>query len=659
MGEGNTGSEFLQQKYRLNADPVVSATAKQQERRFGVKIDQGDFSTRISYYLNRLTGIINPPQLEGHDHRFDRKARNLSMIKESLHRHYVTKPEDIPESYFESIKRRHKEEGHGDIEIPEDYRQELAQTVIEDQKGSLDVWVDYLASDDAKYPDFLKYFAFRSVLGMGNYDKNRGVFNERTRGGKTIAPFPELNREALAIVLGDLEKKYAGDELKPAGGRPGFEFTSRYDISEESKQRYLKALENKNFSQLYALAIEEFKPIAEGLLKNTAGKWIRYPAGSDPRQVVSSIANYGTGWCLRGEAMAERYLVRDRNDLYIYYSEDQAGNPIVPRVVMVINQSGNIAEVRGVATQENLDPYIGDVVDKKLDEPEFKKEGQVYKKRSSDMRILTAIDGKVKSGQVLTGEDLAFIYEIDAPIQGFGYRQDPRIAELRSQRNPTEDMPIVFGCSREQIATRVSGIRPDTKAYVGSLEKGIFDRLPSHIEHVYTSFPEGKIQRQTDRIGGKSAIQLKEELRRDDINISPYAEEMIDNPDFTTLKDPQDLDTVRLRVQDLGLQGASTIDQVYARAKELGLELCPPELGLRRRLKDTNQPIGEWYYIAMKPITDRRGDPHVFSLERGGDGMWLRGGWAGPDSGWSPEARFVFSLRKSEPQNLGFLGRFF
>ena len=129
---------------------------------------------------------------------------------------------------------------------------------------------------------------------MGNYDKNRGVFNERTRGGRTTAPFPELNREALAIVLDDLEKKYPNDQLKP-GNRTNFEFTSRFDISGDAKQKYLKALDNKNFSQLYGLAIEEFKPIGEELLKITEGRWVKYPSGSDPKQLVSSIANYGTG----------------------------------------------------------------------------------------------------------------------------------------------------------------------------------------------------------------------------------------------------------------------------------------------------------------------------------------------------------------------------
>lgn len=664
----NTGTEFLQQKYKLNTDSGVVATARRQEQRTGERIDQGDFNTRIQNYLGRLNTIINPPQLEGHD-SFDRKARNLSMIKDSLYRGFVTKSEDIPESYYDSIKLRHREEGHGDIEIPQQYRSELAQNIIQDQKRSLDLWVDYLSSDDAKYPDWLKYFAFRSVLGMGNFDKNRGVFNERTKRGRTIASFPELNREALAIVLGDLEKKYPSEKA-PAGSRADFEFTGRYDIAPEAKQKYLQALENKNFAQLYGLAIEEFKPIAEDLLKITDGKWIKYPKGSDPKKLVSGIAAYGTGWCLRGEAMAGRYLVRDKNDLYVYYSKDKEGNPNVPRVVMVINPGGNITEVRGVASQEHLDSYIGDVVDAKLSEPEFEQEGKAYKKRSVDMKALTEVEKKVKTRQELTGEDLVFLYEIDSPIEGFGYNRDPRIEELRSQRNPQEDMPIIFSCERSQIATRIEDVRPDTKAYVGPLQAEVFDLLSKYnIDHIYTKFPESKIRKENLKIKAKTKEELKQKLDENGIKWrkedGSYAGSMIDNPDpkkFPNEIKEQDLTLVTLKVSDLGFDNIATTDQIYAKAQELGLELCPPEVGPEYRIAYKNQPMGESRYMAMDQISDSDGRPLVFRLGRGGDGAGLDGRWAMPVNEWFLDDELVFCLRKSEPQNpqtLGFFDRLF
>lgn len=56
--------------------------------------------------------------------------------------------------------------------------------------------------------------------------------------------------------------------------------------------------------------------------------------------------------------------------------------------------------------------------------------------------------------------------------------------------------------------------------------------------------------------------------------------------------------------------------------------------------------------MGMKQITGSGGDPHVFLLGRGGDGLWLDGGWARPGSEWGSDNEFVFRLRKLEAKNL-------
>ena len=241
----------------------------------GKKFPPQNPEARIQNYLNRLQKIISPPELAGHP-GFDRQARNLEMLKRDLHDQFIIKPGEVPESYFESIKRRHREEGHGDIEIPPEQQSELIEPIITDQKDSLNAWVDYLASPDAKYPDYLKYWAFRNILKMGRYDKEKKKFTERYGGA--VSAFPELNQEALALVLDAVEKKHAGQAL---------EFG--YDISGEVKQNFLRLLDQENFAKLYALAIEEFKPISEELLKNTAGQWVKYPKGSDPDALGGSL----------------------------------------------------------------------------------------------------------------------------------------------------------------------------------------------------------------------------------------------------------------------------------------------------------------------------------------------------------------------------------
>lgn len=224
--------------------------------------------------------------------------------------------------------------------------------------------------------------------------------------------------------------------------------------------------------------------------------------------------------------------------------------------------------------------------------------------------------------------------------------------EIPAQRN-LEDMLALFGCSKDQIAKSPDEINDNTKAYVGSLvhrdNNGaiipIFKKI-GHLEHIYTSYPEGRIRGETISIGGKTPKELQEELQKGKVNVSKSAEDMIKSKDFTTLKKPKNITILRLKVQYLELEGIPTTDKVYGRGEALGLDKCPAEVGPHKRLKDTDQPLGDLYFIAMKQITDRGGYPSVFRLARGGHGLWLGDGWANSTLKWNPDNGLVFSLSK-------------
>jgi len=604
MNETNLGAEFLNKKYQLNTDPWVVATAKK------TGIPKHNYQTRIQNYLDRLSHLVSPPPLEGHPN-FDRKQRNLEMLKRSLYEQIIIKPKEMPEGYFQSIIQRHEEEGRPIESIPDEIKKDLADTLIKDQIVSLDTWIDYLSSPDAKYPDWFKYYALRSVLVMGRYDKGKKKFMERSKTGKSVSQFPELIRDALSFVSDAVVAKQTGTlgDLKYG-----------YGIKPEEKAEFEALLKegNLNFSKLYAWAIGKITPISEELLQQTKGQWVKYPKGSDAQKVVDALAQYGTGWCIRGEGTAQKYL--ETSDLEIYYSLDDNNKPLVPRIV-IVTRDGRIDEVRGVAEQEHWDPYITDVIDQKLAELP---DGQKFKKRVADMQRMTAIyrnsfsvDKKtaVKTylNPALTREDLRFLYQVDGKIEGFGYQiPDPRITEILAKRNTEEDMLVIFDCEKNQIARNTSEINQNTKAYVGPLETGVFDQLSRYkIEHIYASFPEGKIRSDSVEIGGKSAQQLEKDIEQIG-KISPYAKNMLHSHDFTTLKDPVSLGIVRLKVQDLGFSEWTTTDQIYKRAQELGLDLCPAEVGPHLRLKDQDQPLNDWYCVGMKQITDSVGDPIVF-----------------------------------------------
>lgn len=602
---------LLKKKYDLHKSPEVEAAANRTQKHTGERVAQ-DPQSQIQNYLNRFHEITDREDPTQREH-------GLEAFKRLIHRKYIIKPNEVPGAYFENQQRLAREQGHGDIEVTKEMRDQLTEVIIADQQSSLDKWIDYLSSPDAPYSDGLKYWTLRSVLNMAEYDKERKMYPQRSKG--TTKPFPDLNREALAYVLDVVGKKYHGQQL------------------DENSPELERLLQGENFGKLYAWAIKKVNPASAEQLAGTKGKWIKYNQGTDHMPLVTSLQGHGTGWCTAGESTAKTQL--QDGDFYVFYSLDKDGKPTVPRAAIRM-QGNQIAEVRGIAPEQNLDPAAVTIVEEKL--KEFP-DGPSYQKKVADMRHLTEIERKTKEGQQVEGSDLVFLYEIDFPIEGFGFDKDPRIKEIRSQRKIEEDMPVVFGCETSQIARSVDQINISTKAYVGKLKPGIFDKL-QNIEHVYTSFPEGKIRRQTVEIGGKGAKQLEEELKQAGVEMSSYAQDMLRSPEFTTLPTPQNLNTVRLRVEDLGLSIYATTNQVFERAKELGLDLCPAEVGPHLRLQDKKQSIEDWYYIAMKPIVESSGLQLVFGLNRDEDRLWLRGAWAFPTDQWNPEDEFVFSLRK-------------
>ena len=582
-----SGAQFLVKKYDLHLKPEVQDAVEKAEHLSG-ETTLNTPTARIETYLSRLQNIFEPEPLEGHDH-FDRKERNLSLIKEALHKNFVIKPDQIPESYWGTQQRIAREQGHGDIEVTEEMRENGAEIIIADQESSLDNWVDYLASDDAKYPLWLKYFAIRGVLGMSTYDKERHQFNKRDKS--TVAPFPDLDREALSYVLdavvkrqspeffaltekvkqkknelsglkreyyiqeqegGDLSALATGIEetktlISSLSQEQALLVSSSLAIPDDSRSELRELLRDADLDKLYAWAIEKVTPAEESELLTTEGEWVKYEQGSDHMPLVESLQGHGTGWCTAGESTAETQLAN--GDFWVYYSKDKHGDNTIPRAAIRM-EGGSIAEVRGIAAHQNLDPYIAKIVQDKL---EKFPSGKAYEKKALDMRILTMIERKVKSGAGLDRDEVIFLYEMNSPIVGFGYQKDPRVAELRSQRNPEQDMLTFLDLSAEQIAHTKAEITSDSKAYLGALEPGVFSALQANgIEHVFTSFPEGRVERFTQPIGGKDVETLKEELLAKGGKINDYTKGMLESPDFTTLPEAESLDLVRLPVSAFG-----------------------------------------------------------------------------------------------------------
>ncbi|TSC65789.1 MAG: hypothetical protein CEO21_325 [Microgenomates group bacterium Gr01-1014_80] len=285
-GSENPSNQLLKNKYDLHKSKGVEAAALGHQRRTGERVPQDPLSkieNFLSLWHERLTpGEDNP-----------KARRNLDRIKGVLYNRYIIKPNEIPEGYFENQRRLAREQGHGDIEIDPRMRAQLSEVIIADQTSSLDKWIDYLASPDAPYPDALKYWTIRSILNMGEYDKERHMYPQRSKG--TTKPFPDLNREALAYVIDAVDKKYQ-EQKHPDG-------------------EFAKLLQTENFGKLYAWAIEKVTPASEEELSAANGKWIKYDQDSDPMPLVESLQGHGTGWCTAGESTARAHL--QGGDFYV------------------------------------------------------------------------------------------------------------------------------------------------------------------------------------------------------------------------------------------------------------------------------------------------------------------------------------------------------
>ena len=138
----------------------------------------------------------------------------------------------------------------------------------------------------------------------------------------------------------------------------------------------------------------------------------------------------------------------------------------------------------------------------------------------------------------------------------------------------------------------------------------------------------------------------RKQLEKAGIKVSDYAGELLEKIEW---KEEGEVNLVKITVGELfGDDKMHTTEEIYAKAQEKGLELCPAEVVPTLRLEYTDQPLEEWLYVGMEQIAASGGFPRVFGLERRGVGLWLCDGWAGPDDEWGPGRRFVFRLRKSD-----------
>lgn len=562
----------------------------------------------------------------------------------------------LAQGLYESEKRQARSRGHGarlkqleamnlsGEKLVETYRETL-QAKQNIQRKSLESWLDYLQQNDGGYPMWFRYLVVRSLEKMGSQDEESVDYAKR--GKFTIDAFPELNSEALGWVYRQFLKANTGES---------FDFPSSYFVPDEEtqkkKSRTLDAVRSKDFAKLYAFA--ELETAGRFNRESIVGEWRKYNKGSDHRILEHDLKDKGTGWCT-ATGSAHTHLAG--GDFYVFFTNNDEGIPTEPRIAIRM-ENDSVAEVRGVDKRQALEPVL---VETARAQYGALPGGEKYEKKASDMEQMTELMMKNEKCREFTKDDLTFLYELNAPIEGFGYDKDSRVVELRNIRKSRldGDMSVIFECEPSQIAHSVKEIMKDTRAYVGVLEQGIFEKLPEGVEHVYMNFPEGRVRKEqivSLEVGGKTKEELERMVKAEGDKIGETAEFMMQSENFKKslldektgkLKKPENIECVRITVAGLGFFSVPTMQEIFDKALSFGLELCPPEVGPRYRIQKRGQKNRERTSIAMKMMVSHDGRPHVFGVERVGDDSWLNGCWTDPSFGWSGELEIMFRLRKS------------
>ena len=380
------GEKFLLKLYKklYNEESVKHSSTKSDNKYEAVK-----------KYIERLERV--------HEKAINHKNDNgVKLLKSFYYDKYVIKKEDIPESYINYLDKVQFDQ-YG-IHMNEYQKEEKKDLIRENQKKSLDEWLDYFTSEDAKfYPTWAKYWAFQGMLTIGNYDINKGIYNKRSK--TTVAPFPELDREVLSKSIDLVIKE-----------------TNKEEIEEKDLEKLVK---NGNFFKLYTVQLKDTRE--NNLGEETKGKWIKYEQGDNYQELHKSLQGKNTGWCTAGESTCKYQL--KNGDFYVYYTYDEKGKATIPRLAIRMNGKNTIGEIRGVGKDQNIEPHFEDVIAKKL---ENFKDADSYKKRVKDTQMLTYVYTKYENHKPLTKEDFNFIYEIDNKIETMGWEMDPRLEELKN-----------------------------------------------------------------------------------------------------------------------------------------------------------------------------------------------------------------------------------
>src|SRR3989344_2522216 len=173
--------DFLKAKYNLHTSPEVDSAAERTEAHTGEKVPQNP-ADRIQNYLDRLERLALDPNKEQRRKRFgaESRPRALSLLREMVMNKYVRPNKEKRAEGAARVEERAAREMGIEAHYGEEELAQRGEIAVEDLEKSLDNWIAYLSDANEPYPIWFRYYAFRNVLDLGDYDKDKGEFTRRS-----------------------------------------------------------------------------------------------------------------------------------------------------------------------------------------------------------------------------------------------------------------------------------------------------------------------------------------------------------------------------------------------------------------------------------------------------------------------------------------------
>lgn len=395
---------------------------------------------KLAQYLHLLQ-TRHPLFTLGTDQHY-KLRRNRAIAK------FCIQSDDFPEKFFESWITRNNEVGLGLDQLTDRKRKQLKDAIITGQQKRLKQWIKYINAESSGYPIWFRFYVLSNIVKLKEYDTKKGKFPRRS--SSSTSNFPELNPDVIADIYRHITDPEFHSAKKIDLSRQYFKMETRDQHSELPPM-------DANFARLYEFWTHDFlRRVTDKDLDETSGVWIKYEQGDFAQDVTRSVSGYNTGWCVANFGQSDLFL--KHGDIFIYYTPISTGEVVVPRLIIRM-ENQTVIEVRGRGQHQEIEPQLLEIAKEKLLELPG---GDQYFGRVADMNQLTEIVLKDQEGQILTREDLTFLYEIEKPITSFGMKRDPRIESLLNSRDPQKDLAFLFACEPEQVALSPEDINFET-----------------------------------------------------------------------------------------------------------------------------------------------------------------------------------------------------